>query len=394
MTQLRDYFEYVDEAQGAVDVLTVPLRQPVTPVGHAPLGQTSRSRLWLVGVTTAAATLLLVGGAALFLGTIGEDGGPVAPSFVADATIPIGDVPSHLAASADALWVAHGWKVSRVDPTANAVTATVDLGSTAVGLVAGPDAVWVYRSDGRLIRLDPETGLVLEEFQTESGTSELGWWQVVAADQEAIWAIHTNGDIIRIDAGSGEVTATIAATTVPGCDGNSFGSVALAEGVLWALSPLDGCLSRVDTQTGQVSDVVRIGAGSTDNAGPNDVAIGTDGSVWVTYQGGSGPDTQTSARRVFRIDPITGDLVAHVPVEAGAYGVVADESSVWVTSYGTDLYSLARPRSVVITQIDPDTNRITDTIEVPLTAKGLAVADDALWVIDFAAGTLLRIDIP
>lgn len=323
VTQLRDYFEYVDEAQGAVDVLTVPVKQPVTPVGPTPAGQPGqRRRLWLVAAASATAVLVLVGGAALLFGAIGEDDGSTAASFVADATIPIGDVPTHLAVGADALWVAHGWSVSRVDPTANAVTATVDLRSTTVGLLAGPDAVWVSSVDGKLRRLDPETGLVVGEFQTESGTRELGWWQVLAADGDTVWAIHTiTGNLLRIDPNTDELEATVIDTPSSECQGNGFGAVALGEDAVWAVSPHDGCLTRINSETGQLETRLKVGGGSTDNAGPNYVAIGDDRSVWVTYQGGSGLPRQDSAT-MFRIDPASNEVIAQVTVEAGAYGVV------------------------------------------------------------------------
>jgi TolB protein len=113
---------------------------------------------------------------------------------------------------------------------------------------------------------------------------------------------------------------------------------------------------------------------------PEGVAVGERG-VWVVAGNGDG----SGKADIARLDPRTGDVVAritNVPVpgwEFGGGGIAAGAGSVWVVgNAGGD---------VVLTQIDPATNAVADTIRVGPGSKADVWADaSGIWVLSFKAG--------
>ena len=133
-------------------------------------------------------------------------------------------------------------------------------------------------------------------------------------------------------------------------------AVAVGEGGVWVVR--DGRrLIRIDPATGAV--VARIGAG--DELGserPCGVAAG-QGAVWVATVSGA----------VARINPRTNRLSRLIAVEDAACVTVA-RSGVWVTS----------PNRGVVTRIDPATNEIAAEIDVGAFPQGIIAGFGAVWV--------------
>jgi peptide/nickel transport system substrate-binding protein len=82
------------------------------------------------------------------------------------------------------VWVANGvdGTVSRIDPSANAVTATVHVGSGPQSVAAGPGIVWVANArGGTLVRLDPHSAQVVKTIQVGSSP------EAVAMSGSQVW---------------------------------------------------------------------------------------------------------------------------------------------------------------------------------------------------------------
>ena len=75
-------------------------------------------------------------------------------------------------------------------------------------------------------------------------------------------------------------------------------------------------------------------------------------------------------RELWRIDPVSHEVVARIEVGSGPLSVAAGEGSVWVTCR----------ESGTVVQVDPRTNEVRRTIEVGLAPHGVVAADGAAWV--------------
>ena len=109
------------------------------------------------------------------------------------------------------------------------------------------------------------------------------------------------------------------------------------------------------------------------------IAVG-ENTVWVA----SGADD-----RVLRIDPLSGSVVAEIPIAAtpdarvaSPYGIAVGYGSVWVTD----------ALSNTVSEIDPKLNAITATIPVGTRPTRIAVGEGAVWVVNAGDGTVTRID--
>jgi virginiamycin B lyase len=99
----------------------------------------------------------------------------------------------------------------------------------------------------------------------------------------------------------------------------------------------------------------------------------TEDAVWVLC-----PDDGSLSR----IDPVTNELVATIPVGRGPSGLAVGAGAVWVTS----------SRDGTVARIDPASNRLT-IVPVPrCCGGGLAAGERALWAANRLDGTLVRLD--
>jgi virginiamycin B lyase len=234
---------------------------------------------------------------------------PESSSITARIDVPAG--AHQLAVGEGGVWVSGRSAVSRVDPTAERVTATVELGSPR-GLAAGRGAVWVAngRDDGTLNRLDPERVRVSATIKVPPHPEETlpipqdpGH---VAVGEGGVWVTDRRvGTVSRIDPGSNRVTLT---KDRVGLDPTGL---AIGEGHIWVVSTLS--LHRVDPgerfpDSFEVVDM------------PTGAAVGA-GAVWVANFGN---DT------LVRIDPETGRRTAAIELQESPVGVAVGFGSVWV----------------------------------------------------------------
>ena len=106
-----------------------------------------------------------------------------------------------IAAGAGALWTATYldktlWKI---DPVTGDFVGGVPLGGAPAGVAFGDGAVWIVRSDGTLLRVDPQSQKVVRKiplgvYASQSGSGEVGAqgrWAPVAVGYGAVWLAVT-----------------------------------------------------------------------------------------------------------------------------------------------------------------------------------------------------------
>ncbi|GAA0273591.1 hypothetical protein GCM10009127_12600 [Alteraurantiacibacter aestuarii] len=147
------------------------------------------------------------------------------------------------------------------------------------------------------------------------------------------------------------------------------GTMAMAEGSLWVGNCEGGEVYRIDPVTAQVVATIPAGIGPS---GEQNVVAGA-GSVWAPDQ---------AAGKISRIDPATNTVVASIDVAPGTTYLAFGFDVVWAVS--GEGQSLQR--------IDPATNTVTDTISLGEMPGFLAAGEGAVWVQEQGAGTVARID--
>jgi YVTN family beta-propeller protein len=133
---------------------------------------------------------LLIDGGSIW---VGEIGGITRMNLVTGTTdrisLPTAAVPNGIASGHGSIWVATGPLVrgtrvigsgalTRIDPSANAVVATIPLGGTPRGVATTEDGVWVTdRATSRVLRIDPSTNRVAQKIRLGNPPDD-----IVAAD--------------------------------------------------------------------------------------------------------------------------------------------------------------------------------------------------------------------
>jgi DNA-binding SARP family transcriptional activator/streptogramin lyase len=145
-------------------------------------------------------------------------------------------------------------------------------------------------------------------------------------------------------------------------------AVAIGHGSVWVANTDDGTVSRIDPDRREVIRTIGIGAPAID------LATATD-AVWVA----NGSDGTVS-----RIDPIADAVVETIDLRGSselawnpAYAIEADDDSVWIA---------AGPHHVH--RIDPTTNEPSAIIDVGQVPVGVALGEEALWVVTTAERAL------
>jgi len=175
-------------------------------------------------------------------------------------------------------------------------------------------------NDSRLRRIDPATGLTIEEYNV--GMPVYG----LAIDAEGIvWFTslripeYSGGQLGAFDTDS---RSLIGRWTIPGCS-NPYGIAIDGDGAVWLGNFTCNNLVKYDRTT-DVFSTYRLDVLDRTRG----VAVDADGMVWVASYG---------TNRVARFNPATNAFVGTYPVCNGPTGVgVAEDRHVWVPCYGSD----------------------------------------------------------
>ncbi|MET0911151.1 MAG: ABC transporter substrate-binding protein, partial [Ilumatobacteraceae bacterium] len=161
-----------------------------------------------------------------------------------------------------------------------------------------------------------------------------------------------------IDSGSGRITAQYAV-------GRNAGALVAGAGSVWVASTLDGTVSRIDREQGQI---VRIDVGGE----PTALAFGA-GSLWVA-NGESGS--------VAQVDPGSNRVVQRLEIGNASRGVAAGFGALWVTSAVDG----------VVRRIDLDHPTVSRSIDLGARPSAVAAGAGAVWVVSEESGTITRLD--
>ena len=186
--------------------------------------------------------------------------------------------------------------------------------------------------------------------------------QVVFRNGEILWS--DDKTITRIDPDS---RATLGTSPIADLNDSPIDRVA-GFGSYWSVrqEKKNSYLSRFDQQSGELFAFIPLAPEASS------VAVGF-GSVWVLHE-----------HSLSRVDPQTNQVLATIPLGYLPYGrgkMLISEDAVWVS-----------PLAPQVLRIDPVTNQVTGTFEVPMDAElpanyygilDLAAGQDRLWLLVF-----------
>jgi len=319
-------------------------------------------------------------GVAVALVTAGGSAG----SLVVGSTTPVGKHPAGVAIAAGSVWVTNDVDntVSRIDPVAGKVTATVALRGRPYPdpkVVAVSDGqLWVVApTTGTVSRIDPQTGGLVATLTVPASAGG------IAAEGTTVWVTSFDpyrcranrcfSRLTRIDTRSNRVTGTF--------DVDAATGIAAAYGSLWIVNHRGWAVTRFDPRRSKVTATisVRIGREGTFD-GPQKVAAGF-GAVWVSHP---------VQDLITRIDPHSNKVVARVrfPRSSEPNELTIGAGSLWAVG----------PKQIF--RIDPRTDRIVEAVRIGRHPDGdyrglrsLAVSGRTLWVTDGDADTVDRIEL-
>ena len=177
------------------------------------------------------------------VGVIDSDGGIV-------ADVGVGDSPSQVAATPEAVWVTNTTDntVSRIDPSTNDVRQTITVGEGPTGVAVGGGAVWVANGlEGTVSRVDSSTNREVQKIPVGNGPTG------IAFGEGAVWVANSvDGTVSRIAPGPGRVTGTYPAVI-------GVSAVAVGFDRIWVASPSTASVLALHPRSGQV--LARIGVG-------------------------------------------------------------------------------------------------------------------------------------
>jgi YVTN family beta-propeller protein len=164
-----------------------------------------------------------------------------------------------------------------------------------------------------------------------------------------VWVTNSlDASVTKVDTETREAVGTIRlGTWTPR-------AIAVDGDLLWVGDGLKPVLLQIDGQAGEI--MARIGL----RAPPTEIAVGMDGTVWVTSY---------DANLVSVVDPDTLQ-VSTVEVGVGPVGVVVGEGGVWVAESGDG----------TISRIQIGSNRVVDTIRIGRIPEGVALGRGSVWV--------------
>lgn len=183
-------------------------------------------------------------------------------------------------------------------------------------------------------------------------------WLAIA--DGAVWTAAGRG-IVPLDPVTGEPGAM---TEILGiCLGFDVGYDSLWAGgcddpAIWRIDPLDGAvLATIPLPVDGIEEEGSVAAG--------------EGGVWVV----------STASELIKVDPASNEVVGSWPLPTGAAAVRAGLGSLWVTVSTADQ----------LLRIDPADPTSQTPIDVGAYPRFLAVGEDAVWVMNQAAGSVTRV---
>ena len=149
------------------------------------------------------------------------------------------------------------------------------------------------------------------------------------------------------------------------------GAPIVGGGSLWVASCKDKTIFRIDHLTGEI--IARIPVNIADPYGEISLAFGA-GSLWILTD---------STGILSRLDSKTNTIQALIKVNPHSYCATYGYNSVWITT-SID--------SGFVQRIDPKTNTVVNTIAVGPNPRFLAAGENGIWTLNQNDGTVGHID--
>jgi len=290
-----------------------------------------------------------------------------------------------------------GSSAGELPPGVTAIPLDADFYSVA----SGAEGLWLLSSAGRVIEIDKTTDQVIADIQVP--VSEYGY---IALGAGSVWVTSFDHDsLIRIDPTTKKVIATIAVGTNPE-------GLLVTPDTVWTANHRGGSISKVDVATNTA--VATFDFADHGTSGPKGIVLAA-GDLWTTVP---------NMLSVFRISPKTGKVVARntllhedlgPPVSDGRFVFVAtsdgtfeklDPATNTVVEHLTPQplpWLFARsafwaPLGEDLVRLDPGTLEPAERWSLaaassePVDVMGMAVDDDAVWLI-VGGHTLVRVDV-
>jgi YVTN family beta-propeller protein len=245
---------------------------------------------------------------------------PIAARVV--ATIPVGQGPITALQAGNTIWVANylGGSVSRIDPASNQVTATVAADAKPVGLTAVGTVLWVFSQSAATATLvDTDTA---NRVATVPTGVQAGWSTAYAG---RIWVSDFQGgtkQLVAIDPAQRRVVARVPTGAAPI-------AASFAGGSGWVANTGDASVTRFDPATGRVQATIAVPGG---NIGP---LLATASAIWVSVYGGAA---------VVRIDPTNNAVAATVQVGVHPQRMTTVGPTLWLVEDGqNDIVAVPLP---------------------------------------------------
>lgn len=236
------------------------------------------------------------------------------------------------------------------NPTARVTT--IPVGSLLQGISFSHGLIWVARpKDNAVSPIDPRTQKPLAMIPVGKDPID------IVVSQDSVWVSNRgSGTVSRIDPVTRQVIVNIPVGF------NPF-RMTVGEDSLWVTG--SGKVARINLSTHQVTATI-----AAEDAW--DVAVAKD-ALWVT---------QPNRNTIARIDLLTSQIVATIPVGGGPVSVLVTANAVWV----------ANNAEGTVSRINPQTSRVEATIPVGKYPTFLVEGRGIIWVVNAGDATVSRID--
>ena len=184
---------------------------------------------------------------------------------------------------------------------------------------------------------------------------------IIACGAGAVWAVY-DGRLLRIDPADGTMLEAVVPTNdlaTELVDFDRFRGMAVGEGAVWLPDTATSMIHKFDLVTAE--HVLSI---STDIFGAKigNIAVG-EGAVWViTFE--------TRNKTLARYNSANGAEEARIALPRASEGIAVGHGSIWVTAAQVaELY-----------RVDPRANEVVQTIGLAGITHLVAASDEAIWV--------------
>jgi len=211
-------------------------------------------------------------------------------------------------------------------------------------IVTGSNAVWVMVPGERtvLYKIDPQDKKAVARIEV-GRTSGYPLGSALAVGQEAVWVTTTENGVLRINPQGNKIVARIPV------EGDRPFIVTLTNDALWVgtkgsfWNSWAGSyrIHKIDVRSNQVVEPVS----KKELSARSDRAAVGFGSLWIR---------DSWAETVFRTDPLSGQIIATIPMSAGSGWIAAGEGAIWVLN----------SKEGSVSRIDPRTNQVT--VRIPI----------------------------